>query len=41
MEDDDLDSCGLDRDDLEMMDEEERRIALEDVGLDPDDYDDF
>ena len=41
LEDDDLDSCGLDRDDLEMMDEEERRTALEDVGLDPNDYDNF
>ncbi len=37
----DLYSCGLDRDDLEMMDEEERRTALEDAGLDPDDYDNF
>ncbi len=25
--------------DLEMMDEDERREALEDAGLDPDDYD--
>lgn len=41
LEDDDLDSCGLDRDDLGMMDEEERRTTLEDVGLDPDDYDNF
>ena len=41
LEDDDLDSYGLDRDDLEMMDEEERRTALEDAGLDPDNYDNF
>lgn len=40
-EDDDLDLYGMDRDDLEMMDEEERRMALEDAGLDPDDYGDF
>lgn len=40
-DDDELDLYGLDRDDLEMMDEEERRTALEDVGLDPDDYDNF
>lgn len=26
---------------LEFMDEEERREALEDAGLDPDDYDDY
>lgn len=31
---------GLDRLDLEMMDEDERREALEDAGLDPDDYKD-
>ena len=35
----DLDLAGLDRFDLEMMDEEERREALEDAGLDPGDYD--
>ena len=28
-------------DELEYMDEDERREALEDAGLDPDDYDDF
>ncbi|MGN0243481.1 MAG: hypothetical protein ACI4CT_05410 [Lachnospiraceae bacterium] len=37
--DDDLDIAGLDRDELEFMDEDERREALEDAGLDPDDYD--
>ena len=31
--------AGLDRDDLEMMEPEERREALEEAGLDPDDYD--
>ncbi len=30
---------GLDLGDLEDMDEDERREALEDAGLDPDDYD--
>ena len=28
-------------DELEYMDEDERRKALEDAGLDPDDYDEF
>lgn len=31
--------AGLDKDDLELMDADERREALEDAGLDPDDYD--
>lgn len=31
--------AGLDLDELEFMDEDERREALEDAGLDPDDYD--
>ena len=35
----DLDLAGVDRFDLEMMDEDERREALEDAGLDPGDYD--
>lgn len=35
----DLELAGLDVDELEYMDEEERREALEDAGLDPDDYD--
>ena len=30
----------LELDDLELMDEDERREALEDVGYDPDDFDD-
>ena len=36
-----LEMAGLDVDELEYMDEEKRREALEDAGLDPDDYDDF
>ena len=36
---DDLTAAGLDVLELECMDEEERREALEDAGLDPDDYD--
>ena len=36
-DDDDLDSF---RDDFEMMDEDERRQALEDAGYDPDDFED-
>ncbi len=36
---DDLELAGLDRDELEIMDEDERRETLEDAGLDPDDYD--
>ena len=33
--------AGLDVNELEYMDEDERRDALEDAGLDPDDYDEF
>ena len=36
---DKLEMAGLDRDELEFMDEDERREALEDAGLDPDDFD--
>lgn len=36
--DDELEMTGLDRDELEFMDEDERREALEDAGLDPDDF---
>lgn len=36
-----LDIAGLDRWELENMDEDERREALEDAGLDPDDFDFF
>lgn len=36
-----LKSEGLDFDDLSLMGETERREALEDAGLDPDDYDEF
>ncbi len=38
---DEFDMAGLDRDELELMDEDERREALEDAGLDADDFDDF
>lgn len=38
-QEDDLMYAGLDRDDLEMMDSDERREALEDAGLDVDEYD--
>ena len=37
-EDDDLDE--LDLDELEFMDEDERREALEEAGYDPDDFED-
>lgn len=36
-----LESVGLDRFDLELMDEDERREALEDAGLNPDDFDEL
>lgn len=35
-----LEEAGLDYDELEMMDEEERREALEEAGLDPDEFED-
>ena len=38
---DELEMVGLDLDELADMDEDERREAIEDAGLDPDDYDDF
>lgn len=34
-----LDAVGLDKTELEFMDDDERREAIEDAGLDPDDYD--
>lgn len=40
-EDDDLELYGLCRDELDMMDEDERRETLEEAGLDPDDYDEY
>ena len=33
--------AGLDADELELMDEDERRETIENAGLVPDDYDDF
>lgn len=38
---DELEMAGLVIDGLADMDEDERREAIEDAGLDPDDYDDF
>lgn len=35
-----LNEAGLDYDELDMMDEDERREALEDAGLDPDEFED-
>ena len=35
-----LSLAGLDRDELEMMDDDERAEALEDAGIDPDDWED-
>ena len=40
-EDDEIENSGLDVDELSYMDEDERREALEDAGLDPDDFDFF
>lgn len=40
-EDDDLFSSNLDLDELEDMDEDEKREALEETGYDPDDFDDY
>lgn len=34
-----FEASGLDADELEFMDPEERREALKDAGLDPEDYD--
>ena len=34
-----LELSGLDPEELEYMDADERRVVLEDAGLDPDDYD--
>jgi hypothetical protein len=39
-DEDDLELDGLDLDDLEYMDEDERREALEEAGYDPDDFED-
>ena len=38
-EETELEMSGLNEDELGSMDEDERREALEDAGLDPDDYD--
>ena len=36
---DEISAAGLDYDDLEFMDEDERNDLLEEAGLDPEDYD--
>ena len=38
---DELELAGLDRDELEMMDDDERAEALEEAGFDVGDFDDF
>lgn len=38
---DEIEAEGLDIDELEFMDEDDRRDVLEDAGLDPDDYDEL
>ena len=35
----DIEDCGLDYDELSIMDEDERNSILEENGLDPDEYD--
>ncbi len=39
MKESELEDNGLDANELEFMDDDERREAIEDAGLDPDDYD--
>lgn len=36
---DELTSAGIDIDELDLMDDDERREAIEEAGLDPEDYD--
>ena len=40
VEEDELESYGIDRDEFDMMDDDEKREALEEAGLDPDDFED-
>ena len=40
-QEDELLLSGLDPDELELMDEDERREAIEEAGLDPDDFEDL
>ena len=40
-QEDELLMHGIDSDSLAEMDEDERRMTLEDAGLDPDDFDEF
>ncbi len=37
-EEDELELYGIDRDEFDLMDEDEKREALEEAGLDPDDF---
>ncbi|MCR5267667.1 MAG: hypothetical protein K6E16_04050 [Lachnospiraceae bacterium] len=37
---DELESYGIDRDEFDTMDDDEKREALEEAGLDPDDFGD-
>ncbi len=39
-EEDELESYGIDRDEFDLMDDDEKREALEEAGLDPDDFED-
>ncbi len=40
IEEDELESYGIDRDEFDLMDDDEKREALEEAGLDPDDFED-
>ena len=40
IEEDELESYGIDRDEFDMMDDDEKREALEEAGLAPDDFED-
>lgn len=41
IEEDELEPYGIDRGEFDMMDDDEKREALEEAGLDPDDFDDL
>lgn len=38
VEEEEIDTYGIDKDEFDLMDEYEKREALEDAGLDPDDF---
>ena len=40
VEEDELESYGIDRDEFDMMDDDEKREALEEAGIDLDDFED-